>query len=1215
MKILAVRFQNLNSLKGEHEIRFDQSPLSDAGLFAITGPTGAGKTTILDAMTVGLYGLVHRHNQDKPLELMTRHTAESYAEVEFEAKGKRYRSKWHLRRSRGKADGNIQPVHMELYDYAEDALLDLKPSQVPDKVAELSGLDYNQFLRSVMLSQGDFARFLKANPNERSSLLEKITDTGIYSEISKFAFEKAKAERLKREDLEHKLQDNKLLPEEERKAYEASIAELTGHESILGQETARLQEQIQWLTQVQQLQAKSQQHLIALQTQEQKLESLQPDFKKLQQHEQAQQYESQLTRIELANGQLVQVQSQLDTLKNQLPVLEAELELAGKVASEAGKVHHQQEEALQKLEPLLEKVNKLDHQLHTIREQYQKEKAAYVQFGENHQQEKTLLETKQQSLDKLTQEATNVKNWLQEHERLQDLSENLHVIKQSIKDLQEVELRIKRCQQEQQELQKQLQQETLQQVQLTKKQQENTDQKQIADKQKKEKIAQLQTLLADRSIDDLEQSAQEHPLLLARYEKLLELAKQNQQQKQKVQGLTQQLIQQESEVKAQQLSLTATQQQYTDATERLKYIQKLVLLQQQIQKYEEARHMLQPGQPCPLCGSEQHPFVESEYNISLPEEVQKRDTQQALVTELQQSIHNLNLQLSTLQQRQQLASTARAEAETEVKRLQQAFAANAVDITISIEEAERLEQLIQQQKQELGQLQQKLVRARAYSKELESMNQQGQQLREAQLQLQSQLNQLEQSRKYLKTQLEKLAVSLEDEKEQQQAHTETVESIAATFGLLYKAEKRQELLHTLEQQAAAYVQKQQNLEKMRTAYVELNAEVKSLNLKVQEKQQELKARQENLKEEHLKLSQLKEERVQLFGEKDPQQERLRAHQELKAQASQAEEARTAQLKKQQELQESRQRQQEYQQTHHQNKSLLDELREGLLRVLQQQGIETIEALSQMLINKDEATRLANLKNQAEKHLTELRKSLSDVQHELAQVKSKDMTGETGEALRELHQEKTKQQHELIAQRARYQQLLEQDTQQREKNRELAEQLRTQQQVCHRWEQLSSLIGSADGNKFSRFAQGLTLARLVELANRHLQKLNDRYRILKSSEEDLELLIVDTYQAEAVRPMNTLSGGESFLVSLALALGLSDLAGRRTQINSLFIDEGFGTLDAETLDAAISTLENLQASGKMIGIISHVEALKERISTQIRVKKQAGGVSKVEVVGW
>ena len=114
-------------------------------------------------------------------------------------------------------------------------------------------------------------------------------------------------------------------------------------------------------------------------------------------------------------------------------------------------------------------------------------------------------------------------------------------------------------------------------------------------------------------------------------------------------------------------------------------------------------------------------------------------------------------------------------------------------------------------------------------------------------------------------------------------------------------------------------------------------------------------------------------------------------------------------------------------------------------------------------------------------------------------------------------------------------------------------------------------------------------------------------------EALELDIVDRYQGDNQRSMSTLSGGESFLVSLALALGLSDLAGRNAQIQSLFIDEGFGTLDARNLDLVIQTLENLQSSGKTIGIISHVDALKERIYTQIRVVKQGHGFSTISVI--
>jgi exonuclease SbcC len=161
--------------------------------------------------------------------------------------------------------------------------------------------------------------------------------------------------------------------------------------------------------------------------------------------------------------------------------------------------------------------------------------------------------------------------------------------------------------------------------------------------------------------------------------------------------------------------------------------------------------------------------------------------------------------------------------------------------------------------------------------------------------------------------------------------------------------------------------------------------------------------------------------------------------------------------------------------------------------------------------------------------------------------------------------------------------------------------------------LNKLIGQADGKKFRIFAQGLTLKQLVTLANRHLINLNPRYIIEKDATTDLELLIVDTFQADTKRPMSTLSGGESFLVSLALALGLSDLAGQNTNIESLFIDEGFGTLDEKTLEDAIATLENLNHSGKTIGIISHVSALKEKITTQIRVTKKGGGVSILELV--
>ncbi|MEZ0610091.1 AAA family ATPase [Fibrella sp. WM1] len=165
-----------------------------------------------------------------------------------------------------------------------------------------------------------------------------------------------------------------------------------------------------------------------------------------------------------------------------------------------------------------------------------------------------------------------------------------------------------------------------------------------------------------------------------------------------------------------------------------------------------------------------------------------------------------------------------------------------------------------------------------------------------------------------------------------------------------------------------------------------------------------------------------------------------------------------------------------------------------------------------------------------------------------------------------------------------------------------------------WRELKKLIGSATGDSFSKFAQSLTLSQLIGLANRRLTDLTDRYLLLPPRDDQDDLFVVDLYQGQAERTITSLSGGETFTLSLALALGLSDLASRNVQIDSLFIDEGFGTLDPDALDTAIVMLEKLQQdSQKTVGIISHRHEIKERISVQIQVEKGNDGNSRVKVV--
>ncbi|HBQ7865904.1 TPA: SbcC/MukB-like Walker B domain-containing protein, partial [Klebsiella pneumoniae] len=192
------------------------------------------------------------------------------------------------------------------------------------------------------------------------------------------------------------------------------------------------------------------------------------------------------------------------------------------------------------------------------------------------------------------------------------------------------------------------------------------------------------------------------------------------------------------------------------------------------------------------------------------------------------------------------------------------------------------------------------------------------------------------------------------------------------------------------------------------------------------------------------------------------------------------------------------------------------------------------------------------------------------------------------------------------------QQLRQDAESRQQQQALGQQIAEAAQLADDWGYLNSLIGSSTGDRFRKFAQGLTLDNLVWLANQQLNRLHGRYLLQRKASEALELEVVDTWQADAVRDTRTLSGGESFLVSLALALALSDLVSHKTRIDSLFLDEGFGTLDSETLDTALDALDALNASGKIIGVISHVEAMKDRIPVQIKVKKINGlGYSRLD----
>jgi DNA repair protein SbcC/Rad50 len=217
MKILKLRFKNLNSLIGEWIIDFTQPEYEANGIFVISGPTGAGKSTILDALTLALYGRTPRLNKvtQSTNEVMSRHTGECYSEVIFETNSGIFRCNWSQRRSRNKPDGNLQSPKHEFVDHNSNTILKNKLSDVSELVENKTGMDFDRFTRSVLLAQGGFSAFLKAGPNERSPILEQITGTEIYSKISMEVHNRTSEEKNKLNILEAETNNVQLLSAEE----------------------------------------------------------------------------------------------------------------------------------------------------------------------------------------------------------------------------------------------------------------------------------------------------------------------------------------------------------------------------------------------------------------------------------------------------------------------------------------------------------------------------------------------------------------------------------------------------------------------------------------------------------------------------------------------------------------------------------------------------------------------------------------------------------------------------------------------------------------------------------------------------------------------------------------------------------------------------------------------------------------------------------------
>ncbi len=293
---------------------------------------------------------------------------------------------------------------------------------------------------------------------------------------------------------------------------------------------------------------------------------------------------------------------------------------------------------------------------------------------------------------------------------------------------------------------------------------------------------------------------------------------------------------------------------------------------------------------------------------------------------------------------------------------------------------------------------------------------------------------------------------------------------------------------------------------------------------------------------------------------------------------------------------------------------LKEIRDRLVSALEGSEFQDIDDLRAAKLDQAEADRIEKIETDLNKKKNRLTTRLQIVKATIKPLQEDQIPkGDKAEQFKAEHKKLQDNRDTLIENLTTRQNQIEVDDKNRKKLANQQKLLEEAEKDFAIWNRLRLLIGSHDGAKFRRYAQSISLDILIRHANQHLTRLSDRYRIQRRTEEELQIEIEDLHQASVTRPMASLSGGESFLASLALALGLSELAGRNVRIESLFIDEGFGTLDSEVLDLAIGALEGLHQDSKSVGVISHVELLKQRITTQIRVEKLTAGNSTLKIV--
>jgi DNA repair protein SbcC/Rad50 len=1214
----SVRFANLNSLMGEWNIDFCHEAYRTDGIFAITGATGAGKSTLLDAICLALYGMTPRLGKitASANAIMSRQASFCFAEVTFATTTGLYRAHFsQKRKTRGKNKEGLQEPKYEISQLPEGTVLASKAREAATLIENITGMNFDRFSRAILLAQGDFAAFLRANADTRAPLLEQITQTEIYSQLSKVVHERFSKEKEALIPLEAEKKALQLATEAEQREQQQALQRHRAALTALQHCTQQVEAALGW-----------QRSLCSLQEQQSLLNSA-----SAKNHAALLDFQPEQARLDAAQRaeSIAPIYSEAVRLRQQCQQLEEEkIRLTAALCSKAAQKEEQERLAAQALTqqeqaeaqwqaqaPLFLQVRTLDARLH--------DKTQALLTSQQRMQEcAALLAERQQALlhnQSLLHEAGKAQHAasiaLHAHHADASLVEEYSGLAAQLSALADAFLQEKTGRQEQAAAQAAVQQaqEALAQFQESLAQQKQNC---AAQEQQSSTVERRYSeLLAGKSPTQWREAL----LALSQQRTQLATAAQHLQALHALQQEQQNLkAAHEKTLAALQLhehSTASARSEHTRCTAAFDHAVQLLHLVKKIQSLEEERAALQHGQPCPLCGARQHPYCEQAALPPVSENEVERcralmDAAAQTLLEQEQSLHSLRTQLSNIHNEQE--KLAKEEA-LHTQALAELVPSAAKDAKHSV--AEHLTHCQQATELEYQHCLHTMTAIDTQGQALEEHKQRYQQAHTALLHVQAAE--------------ERTANALQQAQQQEQEKSTALHSIQANYteksaALLLSlrpygisalaAEAIPELQENLRQRKEQYSLLQQAVQQATQEHEECNNARLVVQQSLQQAEKEAKAAQEHCAAVLHENTALHTERQNLFGEKnvDAAERSLRQHIE-QAKASYAAALQAASMAAQAWSSTSALLEQA-ERTSTQARKTCRKAEEALMLALAQASFADEAAYCAACLSPQEKQALCARRDALHAEKQSLHLQLHEVEHKLSSHKAQEHSMAQPEELQALLEELQAlipYNHERVG---ALQHSLAQQEKQQQTSKDLAAAIAAQQRELALWAYMHKLIGSADGKKFRNFAQELTFEHVVALANGQLQAMTDRYILLRDPALPLELQVLDTWQGGLSRTTKNLSGGESFLVSLALALALSRMVSKHARVESLFLDEGFGTLDEETLNTALEALANLQKTGRLIGIISHISSLRERIATQIWVKKESGGKSSLHGAG-